>query len=90
MTRKQYGSIIQRSGRWYVTYWERRSVGGKIERKRVTYRLGPVTKRSKKPPADVQQERDRHMATVNALIQNARPNTSSQSLTSWIRSICLG
>src|SRR5262249_53013390 len=31
---------ILRSGRWYVTYWEQRSINGTIERKRVTHPLG--------------------------------------------------
>jgi integrase len=65
MQRKQNGSIIRRSDRWYVTYWERRNINGIVERKRVTHPLGPVTTRGKYPPADIKDEADRHMATVN-------------------------
>lgn len=71
--RKQNGHIIQRSGKWYVTYWDKRSVEGKIERKRVTHYLGPVTTRGKKPPADIQQECDRYMSGINANVHDARP-----------------
>lgn len=64
--RKQHGQIIRIGDRWYVRYWERRNVGGKVERKRVTYQLGPVSTRGKHPPADIRTEAERHMATVNS------------------------
>ena len=41
----QKGQIVKISDRWYVRYWERRNVGGKVERKRVTHQLGPVSTR---------------------------------------------
>ena len=49
-----------------MRYWERRNVGGKVERKRVTHDLGPVTTRGKRPPADIKTAAERHMATVNS------------------------
>lgn len=49
-----------------MRYWERRSVAGSVERKRVTHQLGPVTTRGKRPPADIVTEAERHMATVNS------------------------
>lgn len=64
--RKQHGQIIRIGDRWYLRYWERRNVGGSIERKRVTHQLGPVTARGKRPPADNVKEAERHMATVNS------------------------
>lgn len=64
--RKQNGQIIKIGGRWYVRYWERRNTGGQIERKRVTHQLGPVTTRGKRPPADIENEAEHHMATVNS------------------------
>jgi integrase len=64
--RKQHGQVIRIGERWYVRYWERRNVGGNIERKRVTHPLGPVTTRGKRPPADLVDEAARHMATVNS------------------------
>ena len=64
--RKQQGQIIRISNRWYVRYWERRNIGGTIERKRVTHAIGDVTTRGKHPPADVKTEAERHMATVNS------------------------
>lgn len=64
-TRKQNGQIVRIGDRWYVRYWDRRNVGGTIERKRVTHPLGPVATRGKNPPADIQSEADRHMASVN-------------------------
>jgi len=65
-SRKQNGQIIRIGERWYVRYWERRNIGGKIERKRVSHQLGPVMTRGKKPPADIKSEAERHMATVNS------------------------
>src|ERR1700733_9029824 len=65
-SRKQNGQIIRIGDRWYVRYWERRTVNGNVERKRVSHQLGPVTTRGKGPPADIKTEADRHMATVNS------------------------
>ena len=64
--RKQCGQIIRIGDRWYVRYWERRNVGGTLERKRVTHSIGEVTTRGKRPPADIKTEAERHMATVNS------------------------
>ncbi len=64
--RKQNGAIIRIGDRWYVRYWERRNVGGAIERKRVSHLLGPVTTRGKRPPADIKTEAERHMASINS------------------------
>jgi integrase len=64
--RKQNGTIIRIGHRWYVRYWERRNIGGAVERKRVTHSIGEVTTRGKRPPEDIQTEAERHMATVNS------------------------
>jgi hypothetical protein len=58
--RKQRGQIIRIGDRWYVRYWERRNIGGTIERKRVTHSIGEVTTRGKRPPADIVTEEQRH------------------------------
>jgi integrase len=63
--REQKGQIIRIGERWYVRYWERRNIGGTIERKRVTHTIGSVTKRGKRPPVDIEDEAQRHMALVN-------------------------
>jgi integrase len=63
--RKQNGTIIRIGDRWYVRYWERRNIGGTVQRKRVTHQLGPVVTRGKRPSADIETEAGRHMATVN-------------------------
>jgi integrase len=65
-TRKQEGQVIRIGDRWYVRYWERRNIGGTIERKRVTRHLGPVTTRGRHAPADILAEAERHMATINS------------------------
>jgi integrase len=65
-TRKQAGQVIRIGDRWYVRYWERRNIGGTIERKRVTHQLGPVTTRGKRAPADILAEAERHMTTINS------------------------
>ena len=64
--RKQNGQIVRKGERWYLRFWERRNIGGTIERKRVTHLLGPVTTRGKRPPADMVTEAQRYMATVNS------------------------
>ncbi len=64
--RKQHGQIIRIGDRWYVRYWERRNVGGTVERKRVTHSIGEVTTRGKRPPADIKTEAERHMATIDS------------------------
>ena len=69
---KQSGQIIRIGDRWYVRYWERRNIGGKVERKRVSRCLGLVTTRGKRPPADIKAEAERHMATVNSKTKAAR------------------
>lgn len=63
--RKQKGTIIRIGERWYVRYWERRNVGGTIERKRVTHLIGLITTRGKRPPADIKDEAEQYMATLN-------------------------
>jgi len=64
--RKQQGQVIRIGDRWYVRYWERRNIGGTIERKRVTRVLGPVATRGKRPPADIESQAERHMSTINS------------------------
>ena len=64
--RKQNGQIIRIRDRWYVRYWEWRNVDGKLERKRVTHELGPVTTRGKRPPADIKNTAERYMRTLNS------------------------
>src|SRR5215469_136782 len=61
----QSGTIVRRSNRWYVRYWERRNISGIIEQKRVSHCLGDVTTRGKRPPADIENAAAEHMATVN-------------------------
>jgi len=63
--RKQGGMIVNISGHWHVRYRESRNLGGVIKQQRVSYPLGPVTTRGKRPPADIKTEAARHMATVN-------------------------
>jgi integrase len=63
--RKQKGQIIRIGERWYIRYWERRNIGGTIERKRVTHFIGLSTTRGKRPPADIVIDADHYMATVN-------------------------
>jgi integrase len=65
MARKQDGQIVKISGRWYVRYWERRTINGAIERKRVSHLLGPVMTRGKYVPEDIKNEAAKHMATIN-------------------------
>jgi integrase len=71
--RKQAGMIVNISGHWHVRYRESRNIGGVIKPQRVSYPLGPVTTRGKRPPADIKTEAARHMATVNSgIIEAAR------------------
>jgi integrase len=65
---KQKGLIVLIGKRWFVRYWESRNVNGVIVRKRVSHPLGPVTTRGKTPPADIVDDADRHMASVNSRV----------------------
>jgi integrase len=71
--REQKGSIIQRSGRWYVTYWEQRNVNGTAERRRVTHYLGEKTTRGKHPSGDIEDECKSFMSIVNASNKAVQP-----------------
>jgi integrase len=71
--REQNGSIILRSGKWYVTFWEKRNVNGSVERRRATHYLGEKKTGGKRPPGDIQDACKRHMATVNANTQAVKP-----------------
>jgi hypothetical protein len=62
----RYTGAVLGGDYWYVRYWERRNIGGDLERKRVTHQLDPITTRSKRPPSDIVNETERHMATVNS------------------------
>src|SRR5215472_1902349 len=86
--RKQNGTIVRIGDRWYVRYWERRSIGGSIQRKRVTYLLGEVSTRRKRPRADIKTEAERHMATVNAA--QSQPSKSLRLAISSNGCTCLG
>ena len=66
MQRQQNGQIVKISGRWYVRYWERRNIGGTLERKRVAHSLGDVASRGKHPPDDIKQEAARHMKKISS------------------------
>jgi integrase len=70
-SRKQNGQIVRIGDRWYVRYWQRRNLGGTIERKRVTHQLGAVTTRGKNPPAEIEREAERHMRKVNGTVMPA-------------------
>jgi integrase len=73
MRREQKGSVILRSDKWYVSYWEQRNVNGTLERRRVTHYLGAKTTKGKHPPAEIVDECKRHMAGVNANSQTLKP-----------------
>ncbi len=50
MRKKQNGTIVRISGRWYLRYWERRNISGTLVRKRASYCLGEVKTRGIRPP----------------------------------------
>jgi hypothetical protein len=64
-TRKQNGTIVAISGRWHIRYWQRQNVGGVLQRKRCSHPLGPITTRGRKPPADIVDEAESFMGTIN-------------------------
>jgi hypothetical protein len=66
MAKIQNGFVVKIGSNWYVRSWERRVVNGVVVRQRVSHKLGPVTTKGKKPPADVVAEAAQHMAVVNA------------------------
>jgi integrase len=60
----QNGTIVKRSGRWYVRYWERRNINGTVQQKRVSQCLGSVITRGKLPPADIKAAAAEHLTAV--------------------------
>lgn len=71
--REQKGTIIDRSGKWYVSYWDKRNVNGTVERKRVTHYLGDKTGRGKNPSADIIEACRRFMDSLNANSRTVKP-----------------
>ena len=63
--RKQTGSIVQFSGRWYLRYWERINENGSLVRKRVSHCVGAVTTKGSRPPADIVRAAEDFMHNVN-------------------------
>jgi integrase len=86
MRREQSGSIILRSGKWYCSYWERRNVSGKVERKRVAHYLGEKTTRGKRAPADIVDACKQFMANINATNQTVKPE-HVVSITEFVDSV---
>lgn len=64
--RKQTGTIVQRCGRWYLRYWDRRNEKGLLVRKRASHCLGTVTTKGSRPPADVVRSAEDFMRDKNA------------------------
>jgi hypothetical protein len=58
-------TIVAIGDRWYLRFWERKNVGGVLERKRVSRVLGAITTQGKRPPADIQEAAEEHMREVN-------------------------
>ena len=85
MKREQHGTIILRSGKWYVSYWQERNVNGTVERKRVTHYLGEKTK-GKNPSPDIEEACKRHMATVNTNTCAVKPE-QVLTITSFVDSV---
>src|SRR5438874_9701559 len=65
MQREQTGTIIQIGSNWHLRWWERRNIGGTIQRKRVSHRLGAKTTRGRTPPAQIVEEAKRYMNNIN-------------------------
>jgi len=63
--RQQKGTVVRIGNYWFVRFYERRNINGSIQRKRVSHRLGAVTTRGKRPPAEIVDEATRHMSTTN-------------------------
>jgi hypothetical protein len=74
--RKQAGTIVQFSGRWYLRYWQRRNENGTLVRKRVSQCLGKVTTKGMRPPADIQKAAEDFMQTTNYSTIPAEHNLS--------------
>ena len=64
--RQQRGQIVRIGRYWFVRFYECRNINGNIQRKRISHRLGAVTTRGKRPPADIVDEATSYMRTVNA------------------------
>jgi integrase len=84
--KKQKGTIVRISGRWYLRYWERRNVSGTLLRKRASYCLGAVTTRGIRPPADIEKAAADFMQTINESVIPAEHNVS---LSDFVESVYL-
>ena len=80
--RKQRGQIITIGDRWYLRFWESVPQDGTLVRKRKTHCLGQITGRSKKPPADIEDEAEKYMATV--VNDNSIPNAHNVTFASFV------
>jgi integrase-like protein len=83
--REQHGTIILRSGKWHVSYWQKQNINGKVERKRATEYLGKKA-RGKDPSLDIEEACKRFMATLNANSQTVKPE-QVLTITSFVDSV---
>jgi integrase len=84
--RLQTGSICAIGSNWFVRYSEVRNIGGTLQRKKVSHRLGPITTRGKHPPADVVAAAREHMASVTG---SKLPATRVLTLADFVEQVFL-
>ena len=85
MRREQNGTIILRSGKWYVSYWQQRNINGTVERKRVTHYLGEKKRGNKD---DIEAGCKRFMATVNTNTCAVKPEYVL-TIVDFVDSVCM-
>ena len=90
MKRKQNGTIVAFSGRWYVRYYKQKLIDGRLVRKRVSHLLGTVTTRGKTPPEKIREEGEKHMLTVRqGELSHAPSVAASMAVTDFVEQIYL-
>lgn len=84
--RKQTGTIVQFSGRWYLRYWDRINHNGSLVRKRASHCLGTVVTKGSSPPADILRAAEDFMHNVNT---NTVPPEQNVSVDVFFESVYL-
>jgi integrase len=88
--RKQNGTIVAFSGRWYLRYYEPRLIDGVLVRKRVSHVLGPVTTRGKTPPQEIKDEAELHMLTFRKSELSGEPSVAAgMTVTDFVEQVYL-
>ena len=84
--RRSKGHICKMGTEWAVRYPEWRNIGGVLVKKKASFKLGPITTRGKRPPADIIAAAREHMKAVNG---SEVPASSNVTLSAFVENVFL-